>query len=148
MKAVIQRVTRAQVEVASQIVGEIGRGLVILLAAKTGDDQEEVSYLAGKCANLRIFEDDRGKMNLSLLEVGGEALVVSQFTLYGDTSKGRRPSFTSAMEPGEASELCDRFVEAFRRKGIKTETGRFGARMRVELINDGPVTFIITSRNG
>jgi D-tyrosyl-tRNA(Tyr) deacylase len=148
MKAVIQRVTRAQVEVASQITGEIGRGMVILLAAKTGDDEEQVNYLADKCANLRIFEDDQGKMNLSLLEVGGEALVVSQFTLYGDTSRGRRPSFTSAMEPGEASGLCDRFVEAFRRKGIKTETGRFGAKMRVELTNDGPVTFIVTSRNG
>jgi len=148
MKAVIQRVSRAQVEISSEVAGSIGRGLVILLGAKAGDDEREVNYLADKCATLRIFEDDRGKMNLSLPEVGGEALIISQFTLYGDTSRGRRPSFTSALEPEVASSLYDRFVEAFRQKGIRTETGVFGAKMKVELVNDGPVTFIITSKSG
>jgi len=148
MKAVIQRVSRAQVEVSSQVTGRIGRGLVILLGARAGDDEKEIDYLADKCAQLRIFEDNRGKMNLSLLEVGGEALIISQFTLYGDTSKGRRPSFTSALEPERASSLYDRFVEAFRQKGVKTETGIFGAKMKVELVNDGPVTFIIASKGG
>ncbi len=148
MKAVIQRVSRAQVEVSSQVTGRIGRGLVILLGARAGDDEKEVDYLAGKCAQLRIFEDNQGKMNLSLLEVGGEALIISQFTLYGDTSKGRRPSFTSALEPERASSLYERFVEAFRQKGVKTETGIFGAKMKVELVNDGPVTFIIASKGG
>jgi D-tyrosyl-tRNA(Tyr) deacylase len=148
MKAVIQRVSRAQVEVSSQVTGRIGRGLVILLGARAGDDEKEVDHLADKCAQLRIFEDDQGKMNLSLLEVGGEALIISQFTLYGDSSKGRRPSFTSALEPEKASSLYDRFVEAFRQKGVKTETGIFGARMKVELVNDGPVTFIVTSKSG
>jgi len=148
MKAVIQRVSRAQVEVSSQVTGRIGRGLVILLGATIGDEQKEVDHLADKCAQLRIFEDDQGKMNLSLLEVGGEALIISQFTLYGDTSKGRRPSFTSALEPEKASSLYDRFVEAFRQKGVKTETGIFGAKMKVELVNDGPVTFIIASKSG
>jgi D-tyrosyl-tRNA(Tyr) deacylase len=148
MKAVIQRVSRAQVEVSSQVTARIGRGLVILLGATIGDEEKEVDYLADKCAQLRIFEDNQGKMNLSLLEVAGEALIISQFTLYGDSSKGRRPSFTSALEPERASRLYDRFVEAFRQKGVKTATGIFGAKMKVELVNDGPVTFIVTSKNG
>jgi D-tyrosyl-tRNA(Tyr) deacylase len=148
MKAVIQRVSRAQVEVNSQVTARIGRGLVILLGATIGDEEKEVDYLADKCAQLRIFEDNQGKMNLSLLEVAGEALIISQFTLYADSSKGRRPSFTSALEPERASRLYDRFVEAFRQKGVKTATGIFGSKMKVELVNDGPVTFIVTSKSG
>jgi len=140
MRAVVQRVTRGRVSVAGQMLAEIGLGLVILLGVGPQDGEEQAQYLAEKIANLRIFEDDQGKINRSLLEVGGAAIVVSQFTLYADTRKGRRPSFTEAALPEIARPLVERFAELLRAQGIPTQTGEFGAHMLVEIDNDGPVT--------
>jgi D-tyrosyl-tRNA(Tyr) deacylase len=143
VKAVIQRVAGAKVSVAGEEVGRIGKGFCILLGVRRGDTEEKAAWLARKCAGLRVFEDDRGLMNLALGDVGGAALVVSQFTLYGDCDKGRRPSFTEAAEPGTAESLYGVFVEALRAEGIPVETGEFQARMLVEIHNDGPVTLIL-----
>ncbi|MFL7808589.1 MAG: D-aminoacyl-tRNA deacylase [Anaerolineae bacterium] len=144
MRAVVQRVARASVTVEGKVVGAIERGLLILLGVTHDDGDEQAAWLANKVAGLRIFEDDEGKMNLSLLDVGGSALVVSQFTLYGDASRGRRPSFTAAARPEVAEPLCDRFVELLRDAGVtRVESGAFGAHMLVEIHNDGPVTLIL-----
>jgi D-tyrosyl-tRNA(Tyr) deacylase len=144
VRAVVQRVARASVTVEGEVVGAIERGLLILLGVTHDDGDEQAAWLANKVAGLRIFEDDEGKMNLSLLDVGGSALVVSQFTLYGDASRGRRPSFTAAARPEVAEPLCDRFVELLRDAGVtRVESGAFGAHMMVEIHNDGPVTLIL-----
>jgi D-tyrosyl-tRNA(Tyr) deacylase len=145
MRALIQRVREASVTVADQEVARIGPGLLVLLGAGQGDDPAEIAYLAPKVANLRIFEDDAGKMNRSLLDVGGAALVVSQFTLYADTRKGRRPSFTDAASPAEAAALVDAFAAALRALGLPVAQGIFQAEMQVALVNDGPVTIWIDS---
>jgi len=146
MKALVQRVTFARVTVAGQTVGEIGNGLLILLGIGANDTVREAEFVADKCANLRIFEDDAGKMNRSLLDTGGAALVISQFTLYGDASHGRRPSFSSAAPPELAEPLYLKFVELMKNAGVPVATGRFRAEMRVELCNDGPVTIMVESR--
>ena len=146
MKAVIQRVTRASVEVEGRIVGRIGAGLLVLLGVAKGDDERDLSYLLEKLQTLRIFGDDQGKMNRSLVDVGGALLLVSQFTLLGDTSKGRRPGFDLAAAPEAARALYEQAVERLRSAGLTVETGAFGAHMQVELLNDGPVTFIVDSR--
>ncbi len=146
MKAVIQRVTRASVEVEGRIVGRIGAGLLVLLGVAKGDDERDLSYLLEKLQTLRIFGDDQGKMNRSLVDVGGALLLVSQFTLLGDTSKGRRPGFDLAASPEAARALYEQAVERLRSAGLTVETGAFGAHMQVELLNDGPVTFIVDSR--
>lgn len=140
MRVLLQRVRRGAVRVDDQVVAEIGLGLVILVGVGPGDGEEAARYLAEKTANLRIFEDEDGKINLSLLDVGGEALVVSQFTLYADTRKGRRPSFTDAAPPEVASPVVDRFAQLLEEQGAPTQTGEFGAHMLVEIENDGPVT--------
>jgi D-tyrosyl-tRNA(Tyr) deacylase len=140
MRALLQRVRRARVSVDDRTVSEIGPGLVILLGIGPQDGEEQARYLVDKIANLRIFEDAEGKMNRSLLESGGAAIVVSQFTLYADTRKGRRPSFTEAALPEIASPLVERFAELLRGAGVPTQTGEFGAHMLVEIANDGPVT--------
>ena len=145
MRAVIQRVTRASVAVDGRVAGEIGAGLLVLLGVSRTDNPESAAYLAEKIANLRIFSDPAGKMNLSLLGMGGSALVVSQFTLYGDTRGGRRPSFIQAAPPEEASRLYEEFVRSMRSLGVLVETGVFQAHMQVELINDGPVTILLDS---
>lgn len=146
MRVVLQRVKEAKVTVDGRVVGEIQKGLVLLVGAKTGDTEDDVKYLADKCVNLRIFEDNQGKMNLSALDVKAEVLVISQFTLYGDTNKGRRPSFTDALEPEQAERLYEKFVEQIKAKGLKAESGIFGAKMLVNIANWGPVTFILESR--
>jgi D-tyrosyl-tRNA(Tyr) deacylase len=143
MKIVLQRVKRASVTVGDDIVGKINKGLLLLIGAQKNDTEKQAAYLADRCAGLRIFEDTAGKMNLSLLDIGGQALVVSQFTLCGDISRGRRPSFDDAMLPAEAESLVAKFCEFLKEKGIEVQTGRFGAKMAVELINDGPVTFVL-----
>ncbi len=143
MRAVVQRVSKASVSVEGRTVGSIGRGLVVLLGIAHDDGEEEARFLADKTANLRIFTDDEGKFNISALEVGAEALVVSQFTLYGDARKGRRPSFTKAAPPDVAAPLVDRFVKFLEQEGLHVETGIFGAMMVVEIHNDGPVTIIL-----
>lgn len=140
MRALLQRVKSAKVSVDNKTFGAIGPGLVILLGIGQGDGEAEAEFLADKIADLRIFEDDAGKFNLSILDAGGEALLISQFTLYADTRKGRRPSFTDAAAPEVAAPLVDRFAELLRRRGIPTQTGSFGAHMLVEIQNDGPVT--------
>lgn len=145
MRAVIQRVSRAKVTVDGETVGEIGRGLLVLLGVSADDTERESEYLADKTLNLRIFEDDDGKMNRSLLDTGGDLLVVSQFTLYGDARKGRRPSFIKAAAPERANELYERFVEESRKQVQRVECGRFQAMMDVELVNDGPVTILLDS---
>ena len=147
MRAVVQRVSRAGVEVEGRRVGAIGPGLLVLLGAGAGDGAADVAYLVDKVANLRIFADQAGKMNLSVLETGGGVLAVSQFTLYGDARKGRRPAFTEAMEPVGAERLCQLFVDQARAAGVaRVETGRFRAMMDVELVNWGPVTILVDSR--
>ena len=140
MRALLQRVSNASVKVQDKVISQIGKGLVVLLGVGHGDGEEQVRFLAEKIANLRIFEDEHGKTNLSVLDVQGEAIVVSQFTLYADSRKGRRPSFTEAALPEDARPLVDRFVEALRGHGVPTQTGQFGAHMLVEIHNDGPVT--------
>ncbi len=146
MRALIQRVSQASVSIDGQITGEIGQGLVILLGVRTGDTEEDVKFLAGKCAHLRIFADQNGKSNLSCLDVHGDVLVVSQFTLYGDTRKGRRPSFIEAAVPEISEPLYESFIRHTRDLGLKVESGVFGAMMQVELVNDGPVTLMLESK--
>lgn len=145
MRAVVQRVSRAKVTVDGEITGEIGKGILLLLGVSQGDTEKEALYLLEKTINLRIFEDAEEKMNLSLLDIQGELLVVSQFTLYGDARKGRRPSFIEAAQPSEANRLYDFFVSQARRQISKVATGRFQAMMDVELVNDGPVTILLDS---
>ncbi|MBI2845959.1 MAG: D-tyrosyl-tRNA(Tyr) deacylase [Chloroflexi bacterium] len=145
MRAVIQRVKEAKVSVEGELVGEIGPGLLILLGAGKGDTPREAEWMAEKVANLRIFPDTQGKFNHSLLESGGQALVVSQFTLYADIKKGRRPSFIQAAPPEVAEPLVEQFASGLARLGIKVASGKFGAMMDVHLINDGPVTIILDS---
>lgn len=146
MKAVIQRVTGADVKIDGKINGEISNGLMVLLGVGNGDTDEDMKYIADKIINLRIFSDENDKMNLSLKDVGGSMLVISQFTLYGDCSHGRRPYFGDAMEPVGANEMYKSFVEYVKKQGIHAETGEFGADMKVTLTNDGPVTIILESR--
>jgi D-aminoacyl-tRNA deacylase len=146
MRVVVQRSKKAKVTVNGEITGQISKGLVLLVGVTHDDKEEDAVFLADKIANLRIFEDDAGKMNLSLLDVGGEILSVSQFTLYGDCRKGRRPNFMEAARPEQANQLYERFNSLLREKDIKVETGIFGAMMDVELINDGPVTLIVESK--
>ncbi len=143
MRAVVQRVSEASVTVEGEVVGAIGRGLLVLLGVREGDTRAEADWLASKVAQLRVFADDEGKFNLSLLDIGGAALVVSQFTLYGDARKGRRPDFTRAGRPEVAEPLVDYFVAQLRTAGVPTETGRFGAMMDVRLLNQGPVTILL-----
>lgn len=146
MKALIQRVTEASVSAGGGVVGRIGRGLVILVGIASGDTEKDIQYLVPKIVNLRIFPDDEGRFNLSALDIKGELLVVSQFTLLADTRKGRRPSFVEAAPPAEAEGLFERFVEQARATGLKVATGRFQQYMQVEIHNDGPVTILLDSR--
>jgi len=145
MKALIQRVSRAQVNVDDEIIGKISGGLVVLMGVAAGDDKAEIDYLVNKIVNLRIFADADSKFNLSLLDVKGELLVISQFTLLADTRKGRRPGFSDAAPPDVAEAMFNDFVGEARKTGIKVETGKFQAHMLVELVNDGPVTIMIDS---
>lgn len=145
MRAVIQRTSRAQVRVNGEVVGKIGPGLLVLIGIGSGDTQADADYLAAKIVGLRIFDDENGKMNLSIADTGGSILAVSQFTLYGDVRKGKRPSFDQAAPPQVANELYEYFVQQIRRSGITCETGRFQAMMQVELVNDGPVTILLES---
>ncbi|MSS71681.1 MAG: D-tyrosyl-tRNA(Tyr) deacylase [Candidatus Latescibacteria bacterium] len=145
MRVLIQRVSRAGVSVDGSIVSEIGSGLILLVGVGAGDGPEDAAALAEKCAHLRIFEDEAGKMNRSALEVKGEVLAISQFTLYGDTRKGRRPSFVEAAPPERARPLYEAFVECLRGLGLRVGTGVFGAHMQVEIHNDGPVTIMVES---
>lgn len=143
MKAVVQRVTHGSVSVDGKVIASIGRGYVILLGVQAGDDRAKAEALAKKIANLRIFNDKNKKMNLSILDVNGEAIVVSQFTLLADTRKGNRPSFINAATPDIASPLVDYFIELLRNYGVNTQSGKFGAVMQVEIHNDGPVTILL-----
>jgi D-tyrosyl-tRNA(Tyr) deacylase len=143
MKVLLQRVSHGRVTVNNKIVGQIGRGFVILVGITHSDTEAEADWLANKIAGIRLFEDDEGKMNLSLADVGGEILAVSQFTLYGDARKGRRPSFIDAARPEQAEPLFDYFVIQLRQHGFKVETGVFGAVMQVDIHNDGPVTLML-----
>ena len=146
MRAVVQRVTRAKVMVEEVVRGEIDAGLLVLLGVGREDGENDADYLAGKIAGLRIFEDDAGKMNLSVRDTGGAVLAVSQFTLYGDVRRGKRPSFDAAAPPERARELYEYFVERVRAMGLRCETGQFQAMMDVELVNSGPVTILVDSR--
>ncbi|MEZ4361269.1 MAG: D-aminoacyl-tRNA deacylase [Kofleriaceae bacterium] len=149
MRAVVQRVSRASVTVDEEVVGRVDQGLLVLLGAGHGDGAADLEYLVDKIANLRIFADDAGKMNRSVLDCGGGVLVVSQFTLYGDARKGRRPAFTDALEPVAAKALYEQSLDALRRAGIRhVASGVFAADMKVELVNDGPVTILLDSRKG
>jgi D-tyrosyl-tRNA(Tyr) deacylase len=143
MRAVLQRVSRGCVGIEGQMVSEIGRGVVVLLGVTRGDSTDHARALARKCANLRMFEDSEGKMNLSLLEVGGQAMVVSQFTLCADCTKGRRPSFTAAADPADGEQLYRVFGEELKAQGVNVAWGRFGERMDVVIHNQGPVTFVL-----
>jgi D-tyrosyl-tRNA(Tyr) deacylase len=145
MRALIQRVTEASVSIGDSEAGSIGAGLVVLLGVAEGDDDADAQYLVGKIANMRIFADEQGRFNLSALDVGGELLVVSQFTLYADTRRGRRPDFTRAAGPDEANRLYELACGLFREKGLTVATGRFQAYMQVHLVNDGPVTILVDS---
>lgn len=145
MRAVVQRVSRASVTVDGQIVGKIERGLLVFLGVTHADTEASADYLADKISGLRIFEDDAGKMNLSLIDIGGAVLAVSQFTLYGDVRKGKRPSFDEAARPERALKLYEYFVERVRALGLRCQTGVFQAMMQVELVNDGPVTILLDS---
>lgn len=145
MRAVVQRVKSAEVYVDQRLTGKIGKGLLVFIGVGRGDGDEEIAYMASKLPELRIFEDDNGKFNLSLRETGGELLVVSQFTLYGDCRKGRRPSFVEAEEPGTAKAIYEKLVEELRRRGIPVATGEFQSKMEVHLVNDGPVTLLLDS---
>ncbi len=146
MRALIQRVSSAQVTIGGAVHGAIGQGMVILLGVTHNDNSEAVRYVANKCVNLRIYKDEAGKMNRSLLDIGGEALIVSQFTLYGDTVKGRRPGFSAAAPPAIAIPLYEEFVRTVCEYGVKVATGEFGADMQVDIHNDGPVTLLIESK--
>ena len=146
MRAVVQRVSRASVTTEGASLGRAGKGMLILLGVNREDTEADAEYMADKITGLRIFEDDNDKMNLSLEDIGGELLVVSQFTLYGDVRKGRRPGFDQAALPEEANRLYEYFVERCRAKGIHTETGRFRSHMAVESVNDGPVTILLDSK--
>ncbi len=146
MKAVIQRVSSARVDVEGTTVGTIGQGVLVLLGVEKGDGERDADWLADKIVNLRIFEDDAGKMNLALREIGGALLAVSQFTLAGNCAKGRRPSFDGAAPPAEANRLYEYFVARVKARGVSVETGIFQAMMAVSLVNDGPVTFVLESR--
>ncbi|UUZ89409.1 D-tyrosyl-tRNA(Tyr) deacylase [Paenibacillus sp. P25] len=148
MRVVLQRSKSAQVTVEGAVVGRIERGFVLLVGITHEDTEQDARYVAEKIAGLRVFEDEQGKMNLSILETGGQVLSVSQFTLYGDCRKGKRPNFMAAARPEQAEPLYERFNESLRGQGLHVETGRFGAMMDVQLVNDGPVTLIIESRNG
>ncbi len=145
MRAVVQRVSRARVTVVDQVVGEIGRGLLVLLGVGHEDSETDADYLSDKIIGLRVFEDDAGKMNRAVSEAGGQVLVVSQFTLYGDVRRGKRPSFDSAAPPEKARALYQYFVERIRAAGLACETGKFQEMMQVELVNDGPVTILLDS---
>ena len=145
MRALIQRVTRAKVTVNGEVTGQIGDGLLILICAMQGDGEPDADRLAGKIARLRIFRDEAGKMNRSLLDIGGGALVVSQFTLAGDTSRGNRPGFSAAAPPDEGERLYEYFARQLEKQGVPVQMGRFGADMAVELVNDGPVTIWMES---
>jgi D-tyrosyl-tRNA(Tyr) deacylase len=147
MRAVVQRVKSAEVCVDGRVTGKIGNGLLVLLGVGKGDGESDLAFLASKIPELRIFEDASGKFNLSLKEIHGEMLVVSQFTLYGDCRKGRRPSFTEAEEPTVAKHLYEQFISKIKGQSIPVQTGEFQAKMEVHLINDGPVTLILDSRN-
>ena len=147
MRAVVQRVTNADVKIDGRVNGKIDDGLLVLLGVGNGDTEEDMKYIADKIIKLRIFSDENDKMNLSLEDVGGSMLVISQFTLYGDCSHGRRPYFGNAMEPVSANDMYEKFVAYIREQGIHTETGEFGADMKVSLTNDGPVTIILESKN-
>lgn len=147
MRAVVQRVTNADVKIDGRVNGKIDDGLLVFLGIGNGDTEEDMKYIADKIIKLRIFSDENDKMNLSLEDVGGSMLVISQFTLYGDCSHGRRPYFGNAMEPVSANEMYEKFVAYIREQGIHTETGEFGADMKVSLTNDGPVTIILESKN-
>ena len=146
MKALLQRVTRASVSVASEVVGRIGQGLVVFVGVASGDTEKDAQYLAQKTVSLRIFSDEEGRFNLSALDIKGELLVVSQFTLLADTRKGRRPSFIEAAPPAQAEEIFERFVEQARATGLRVDTGRFQQYMQVEIHNDGPVTILLDSK--
>jgi D-tyrosyl-tRNA(Tyr) deacylase len=143
MRAVVQRVSSSRVVVAGEVVGQIGRGLLVLLGVRTGDTEAQARWLADKIVGLRVFEDGQGKMNVSVADAGGSVLAVSQFTLYGDCEKGRRPSFIEAARPEVAEPLYEAFAHMMRLHGVPVATGRFGAMMQVELTNDGPVTLIL-----
>jgi D-aminoacyl-tRNA deacylase len=143
VRAVVQRVSEARVRVDGEVVGEIGQGLCVLLGVSREDGEDEAARLADKVAKLRIFENEDGRFDRSLLDVDGDALVVSQFTLIADTAKGNRPSFSEAAAPEDAEQLYESFCAALRESGVRVETGRFGARMAVELVNDGPVTIVL-----
>lgn len=145
MRAVVQRVTRGRVSVAGETIGEIGAGYVVLLGVGQGDGSADVEYLVDKTINLRAFTDEAGKMNRSLLETGGEVLAISQFTLYGDARKGRRPSFSDAAPPDEGNALYEQYMAGLRAAGVRVAKGEFGADMAVELVNDGPVTILLDS---
>lgn len=145
MRAILQRVLNASVKVDGKTIGEIEKGLLVFLGVGEGDTEKDLKYIADKCIGLRIFSDEEDKMNLSLTDVGGQMLVISQFTLYGDCRKGRRPSFTSSMEPVKAKEMYESFIKYVEETGIKAAHGEFGADMKVELINDGPVTLMLDS---
>jgi len=146
VKALLQRVTEASVSVGGEVVGRIGRGLVVFVGVASEDTEKDAQYLVEKVVNLRIFSDEAGKFNLSALDIRGELLVVSQFTLLADTRKGRRPSFVEAAPPAQAEQLFEQFVEQARATGLKVETGRFQQYMQVEIHNDGPVTILLDSR--
>src|ERR1043166_9543584 len=145
MRAVVQRVSRAQVTVNGEVTGEIGRGLLVLLGVGKDDAESDADYLAGKITALRVFDDQNGKINLSVADIGGAVLAVSQFTLYADTQKGNRPSFNMAAPPDQARQLYEYFVQRIRATGLRCETGKFQAMMQVELVNDGPVTILLDS---
>ncbi|WP_028273566.1 D-aminoacyl-tRNA deacylase [Atopococcus tabaci] len=147
MRVVIQRVSEASVKISGETVGEINKGFVLLVGIGEDDEQPDVDYLVRKVAKMRIFEDDEGKMNLSLKEVDGEILSISQFTLHADTKKGNRPSFINAARPEKAIPLYESLNEGLRKEGFKVETGEFGADMQISLINDGPVTVLVDSKN-
>ena len=147
MRAVVQRVTNADVKIDGRVNGKIDDGLLVLLGVGNGDTEEDMKYIADKIIKLRIFSDENDKMNLSLEDVGGSMLVISQLTLYGNCSHGRRPYFGNAMEPVSANEMYEKFVAYIKEQGIHTETGEFGADMKVSLTNDGPVTIILESKN-
>lgn len=146
MRAVVQRVGKASVSVEGTIIASIKRGLLVYLGVGKLDDPSDIDYLVNKVIGLRIFEDENDKMNLSISDIGGEILVISQFTLYGDVRKGRRPSFTDSADPSIGNEYYNNFVEKIREIGIRVETGEFGAHMEVEYVNDGPVTILLDSK--